>query len=68
MSSAANHRKRSHRSETMKSGTFAASQRRAYYTPTYQKKNGVFARMIAAMRRKAPEAPKRKEGGANDNV
>lgn len=68
MSSAANHTKRSHRSEMLKSGTFAASQRRTYYAPTYQKKNGVFARLIAAMRRKAPEAPKRKEGGANDNV
>lgn len=48
MSSAANHAKRSHRSEQMKGSTFRASARRAYYNqiPQTQRKN-LFTRFFS---------------------
>lgn len=53
MSSAANHRKRSHRSEQRKGTAFRASARRAYYTqmPRTQRMN-IFTRFFSKVIKK----------------
>lgn len=67
MSSANNHRKRSHRSEGNRSSAFNARRRRMYSNPAYQKKNGFFARLFSGIRRNTlPEG--RKKVQSNDNV
>lgn len=61
MSSAANHRKRSHRSEHYKASAFNASSRRAYYRTSNDRRNrSVFSRIANLFRRKAimPTTPK----------
>ena len=61
MSSAANHRKRSHRSEMNKRGAFNASSRRAYIrTARDQHNRSIFSRIANLFRRKAirPTTPK----------
>ena len=70
MSSAINHRKRSHRSEANKRGAFNASTRRAYNSREYQKKRGFFGSFVAKFKRNTvPEkAGKQREARTNDNV
>ena len=54
MSSAANHRKRSHRSEMNKRGAFNASSRRAYIrTARDQRNRSVFSRIASLFHRRA---------------
>lgn len=57
MSSAANHAKRSHRSENLKGSTFRASARRSYYNqlPSTQRKN-LFARFFSKIIGQKPHA------------
>lgn len=68
MSSAANHRKRSHRSERTKASAYAASARRSYYSSaaTAKRQAGFFRRVMDALTgRKNPPAnrkPKAEEG------
>ena len=61
MSSAANHRKRSHRSETLKGAAFRAQSRRAFYrTATDRNNRGILGRLATMFHRKAPkQAPSR---------
>lgn len=48
MSSAANHAKRSHRSEKLKGSAFRASARRSYYNQMPQsKRKSIFARLFS---------------------
>ena len=62
MSSAVNHRKRSHRSETNKRGAFNASSRRAYIrTARDQRNRSVFSRIAALFHRRALKANTAKE-------
>lgn len=70
MSSAANHRKRSHRSEVAKRGALAAQSRRAYYNPANGKKSGFFGGLFGRAKKQAPArgARKREATGSNDNV
>jgi len=58
MSSAMNHRKRSHRSESVKAGAFNASARQLYYrnTADYQNRS-VLGRLTSMFRRKDPKKP-----------
>ena len=54
MSSAANHRKRSHRSENLKAGVYNTSRRRALYREAREQHNqNVFGRLASLFRRKA---------------
>ncbi len=68
MSSAANHRKRSHRSERGKASAYAASARRSYYSgaAVAKRQAGFFRRVMDALTgRKNPPAnrkPKAEEG------
>lgn len=56
MSSAMNHRKRSHRSENAKSGAFTASARKTYYRQSADYQNrGIIGHLASAFRRKAPQ-------------
>lgn len=56
MSSAMNHRKRSHRSEQFKRGAFNAQSRRAYIRTTRDRNNrSVLGRLFNMFRRKAPK-------------
>ena len=51
MSSAANHRKRSHRSETRKSGAYNTSARRALYREAREQRNrNIFGRIWSHVR------------------
>lgn len=70
MSSAVNHRKRSHRSEQGKQSTFGASRRRAYNSAEYQKKNGPFRSPFKNFKRNtaSEKAGKQREARANDGV
>ncbi len=52
MSTAANHRKRSHRSEAKKAAAYSASARRMFYRTARDNQNrGFFARFKGAFRR-----------------
>lgn len=56
MSSAMNHRKRSHRSEQFKRGAFNASSRKAFYRTANDARNrSVLGRLFNVFRRKAPK-------------
>lgn len=56
MSSAANHRKRSHRSEQYKRSAFNASSRKAFYRTANNPRNrSVLGRLFNAFRRTAPK-------------
>lgn len=66
MSSAVNHRKRSHRSEHLKASAFNASSRAAYYrTANSPRSNSVFGRVASLFHRRAMKAAPPKEA---DNV
>ncbi|WP_217958859.1 hypothetical protein [Acutalibacter muris] len=69
MSSAINHRKRSHRSERGKQSTFGAS-RRAYNSAEYQKKSGPFRSLFQKFKRNtaSDRAGKQREARTNDGV
>lgn len=70
MSSAINHRKRSHRSERGKQSAFGASRRRAYNSAEYQKKNGPFRSLFQKFKRNtaSDRAGKQREARTNDGV
>lgn len=52
MSTATNHRRRSHRSESAKAAVYRASTRRMYYRTSRERKNrNFFARLAGAFRR-----------------
>jgi len=54
MSTAANHRKRSHRSDNLKNGAFNASRHRALYRQAREQHNqNIFGRLANLFRRKA---------------
>lgn len=56
MSTAANHRKRSHRSETYKAGVYRASTRRMIYrTAREQHNRGILGRIAGLFRRRIPQ-------------
>ena len=56
MSSATNHRKRSHRSEQFKRGAFNAASRKAYYRTANDTRNrSVLGRLFNVFRIKAPK-------------
>lgn len=56
MSSAMNHRKRSHRSESVKAGAFNASARQLYYRQSADYQNrSILGRLSSMFRRKAPK-------------
>lgn len=62
MSSAANHRKRSHRSEQLKNSAFNAQQRRAYYRTANDARNrSVFERIAGLFHRRTMRATPPKE-------
>lgn len=62
MSSAANHRKRSHRSEFNKGSAFRAASRRAYYRTAPDRNNrSVFSRIANLFYRKALKSSPPKE-------
>lgn len=56
MSSATNHKKRSHRSEQFKRGAFNAQSRKAYYRTVNDHHNrSLFGRLASMFHRKAPK-------------
>lgn len=62
MSSAANHKKRSHRSEHLKNSAFNATRRRAYYRTANDARNrSVFSRIASLFHRRAMRATAPKE-------
>lgn len=62
MSSAINHKKRSHRSEQFKRGAFNASSRKAYYRTANDVRNrSVLGRLFNMFRRKAPKQSEQRE-------
>ena len=70
MSSAINHGKRSHRSEAYKRGTFAASSRRALYSPANQRKQGLLRGIFGKLKRNtvSGKSGKQREARTNDDV
>jgi len=59
MSTAANHRKRSHRSDNLKNGAFNASRHRALYRQAREQHNqNIFGRLANMFRRNATKAKK----------
>lgn len=65
MSSAANHRKRSHRSEARKGGAYSVSNRRAFYREaTKQRNRSIFKRLSTLFHRKTPEQAEQREAEA----
>ena len=66
MSSAMNHRKRSHRSEGRKDGAFRSAHRRAYYRTAADHQNAGVLRSIARLfHRKGQLKPRSKEDAAD---
>lgn len=65
MSSAANHRKRSHYSHQAKGAAFSASSRQAFYRDTYDQRNRSILGQL--FHRRAPKQASVKETGADQN-